>query len=44
MAAESAINRGWTERLRRREATIAGQNDRGYLFEAGKEFRLDGSN
>ena len=27
---------GWTERLRRREATIAGQNDRGYLFE-GRE-------
>jgi hypothetical protein len=27
---------GWTERLRRREATIAGQNDRAYLFE-GRE-------
>jgi MFS transporter, DHA2 family, multidrug resistance protein len=28
---------GWTERLRRREVTIAVRNDRGYLFEGREE-------
>ena len=30
-------NKGWTERLRRREVTIAVRNDRGYLFEGPEE-------
>src|ERR1700681_839727 len=34
----------WTERLRRREVTIAVRSDRGYLFEGREESRLDGSN
>ena len=33
----AAVSSGWTERLRRREVTIAVRNDRGYLFEGREE-------